>query len=180
MEIRLDPASTTIHWTLNSLLHKARGSFTLKGGDLAINPKTGLAQGEILVDATSGTSGDAARDAKWQKEILDSTTYPGILFHPNKIEGLKVVDGMQQVQASGALTLRGQDHPVELTLSVQVNGEDVVVTTHFMVPYVQWGLKQATSGIIRYDKQIAIDMTAKGELETGKGSPAGRPAPDSQ
>lgn len=178
--IHLDPDATTIHWTLNSLLHKARGTFKLKGGDIVTNAKTGLAQGEILVDGTTESSGDANRDAKWQKEVLDSATYPAIIFHPNKVEGLKDVEGMQQVKASGTMTLRGQDHPVEFTLAVEVKGKDVTMNTHFMVPYAAWGLTPPSAGMMHYDKQAAIDVTAKGQLTKGKAVPAAAPAADSQ
>jgi polyisoprenoid-binding protein YceI len=180
VEIHLDPAATTVQWTLKSLPHNVHGTFKLKGGDIVVNPDTGLAQGEVLIDATSGTSGNAGRDAKWQKEVLESATYPAIIFHPNKIEGLKAADGTQQVKASGTMTLHGQDHAIELTLAVQVKGHDVTMTTHFMVPYVQWGLKQASSGLIRYDKQVAINVTAKGELVKQKATPSASPAADSQ
>jgi polyisoprenoid-binding protein YceI len=172
--IHFDPDATTIHWTLNSLLHTARGTFKLKGGEVVVNPKTGLAQGEVLIDAASasGSGGDASRVATWQKGILESATYPAIIFHPSKVEGLKAVDGPQQLKATGTITLHGQDHPIELTLAAEVKGKDVTMTTHFIVPYVAWGLKQAGSGLGRYDKQVVIDLTAKGHITQGTATPS--------
>ena len=178
--IHLDPDATTVRFTLKSLLHNAHGTFRLKGGDVVTNPATGLAQGEVLIDAGTASTGDSTRDAKWQKEILDSTTYPAIIFHPVKVEGLKAGDGTQQVKASGTLTLKGQDHPVEMTLTVTTSGKDVTVTTHFNIPYVQWGLKEATTGVVRYDKQVEITVTAKGVSKNETARPSGPPAPDAQ
>ena len=178
--IHLDPEATTVRFTLKSLLHNARGTFRLKGGDVVTNPATGLAQGEVLIDAGSASTGDKNRDAKWQKEILDSTTYPAIIFHPVRVEGLKSGDGTNQVKASGTLTLKGQDHPIEMTLTVTTAGSHVDVSTHFAIPYVQWGLKEATAGMIRYDRQVEINVEAKGVVKDETARPSGPPASDSQ
>jgi polyisoprenoid-binding protein YceI len=165
--LHLDPASTTIHWTLGSLLHKAHGALQLKSGEVVVNPKTALSQGEILVDATTASS-ENPYDARWQKELFNSGTYPAILFHPNKIEGLKLIDGDQRLTASGTLTLRGQDHPIELPLAITIHGKDATITAHFAVPYVQWGLKQPGGIFGRYERQAFIDVSAHGQLSTQK------------
>jgi polyisoprenoid-binding protein YceI len=178
--IHLDPDTSTVRWTLKSFVKNAHGTFKLKGGDVVANPKTGVAQGEILIDATSGSSGDSRRDAKWQREVLDSGTFPAIIFHPTQMEGLKAGDGTQQVKAIGTMTLHGQDHPVELMLTVVTRGSDVNVTTHYVIPYVQWGLRDASAGLIHYDKQVAVDIEAKGQLKKGRTTPPAVPAPDSQ
>ena len=178
--IHLDPEATIVRWTLKSLLHNAHGTFRLKGGDVVINPETGLAQGEVLIDAGSGSSGDTKRDAAWQKDILDSATYPAIIFHPVKVEGLKSTDGTSQVKASGTLTLKGQDHPIEMMLFVTTSGKDASLTAHFTIPYVEWGLKDAGSGITRYGKQIDINVAGKGALKNELAIRAAPPAPDAK
>jgi polyisoprenoid-binding protein YceI len=178
--IHLDPGTSTVRWTLKSIVKNAHGTFKLKGGDVVANPKTGLAQGEILIDATSGSSGDAKRDAKWQREVLESGTFPAIIFHPTQMEGLKAGDGTQQVKAIGTMTLHGQDHPVELMLTVVTKGSDVSVTTHYVIPYVQWGLRDASAGLIHYNKEVDVDIEAKGQLKKGRTAPAAAPAPASE
>ena len=82
----LDPAQTEIHWKLSGL-HTVHGTFKLKSGEFLFNPKTGLAEGEILVDATTGESGNAARDKRMQDEVLESNRYPAIFYHPTEIKG---------------------------------------------------------------------------------------------
>lgn len=178
--IHLDPDAATVRFTLKSFLHNAHGTFRLKGGDVVTNPATGLAQGEVLIDAGSASTGDAGRDAKWQKETLDSATYPAIIFHPVKVEGLKSGDGTQSVKASGMLTLKGQDHPLTMTLTLTTSGKHVSVSTHFTIPYVQWGLKEPNTGLIRYNKQIEMNVEAKGVLKNETARPSGPPASDSQ
>jgi polyisoprenoid-binding protein YceI len=178
--MHFDPAATTIRFTLKSMLHNAQGTFKLKGGDVVTNPANGLAQGEVLIDAASASTGDAARDAKWQREVLDSATYPAIIFHPVKVEGLKPGDGTQDAKASGTLTLKGQDHPVEMSLRITTSGKDVTVSTHFTIPYVQWGLKEATAGMMHYDKQVEMNVVARGTLKNETAVPSAPPAADSQ
>ena len=178
--MQFDPAATTIRFTLKSLLHNVQGTFKLKGGDVVTNPADGLAQGEVLIDAGSASTGDTSRDAKWQKEILDSTSYPAIIFHPVQVEGFKPGQGTQQAKVSGTLTLKGQDHPIEMTLTIMTSGRDVTVSTRFTIPYVQWGLKEATAGMMHYDKQVEINVVAKGVLKSDTAVPSAPPPSDSQ
>ena len=65
-------------------MHTTHGTFKLKSGELFFNPETGIAQGEILVDATTGESGNADRDQRMQNEVLESNRYPAIFYHPPK------------------------------------------------------------------------------------------------
>ena len=66
------PQQTTINFTLGDILHTVHGAFSLKSGNIHFNPSTGAVNGEILVDATSGNSGNSSRDLKMHKEILES------------------------------------------------------------------------------------------------------------
>jgi len=61
----LDPQSTQIRFKVVSLLRDVRGTFQFKGGALAIDPDSTLAQGELLVDATTGRTGSAAHDKEF-------------------------------------------------------------------------------------------------------------------
>ncbi len=49
----VDPAQSTVHWTLGSSLHTVHGTFALKRGSLQVHPVPGKASGEIVVDAAS-------------------------------------------------------------------------------------------------------------------------------
>src|ERR1700686_758994 len=69
--LTLDPARSTVHWTVDSSLHTIHGTFALKSGTLHFDPETGKAGGEIVVAATSGESGSNSRDARMHKEILE-------------------------------------------------------------------------------------------------------------
>src|ERR1700678_3694238 len=137
LKVVLDPAQTEIHWTLSGGLHTTHGTFKLKSGELFFNPATGIAEGEILVDATTGESGNTDRDKRMHDEVLESNRYPAIFFHPTQIKGaFKSGEGTQELQAEGTFNIHGADHPLELPLKVQVAAGMVTATTRFTVPYV--------------------------------------------
>jgi YceI-like protein len=165
LKVVLDPAQTQIRWTLNGL-HTTHGTFKLKSGELFFNPATGVAEGEILVDATTGESGDAARDKRMQDEVLESNRYPAIFFHPSQIKGaFESGEATQELQGVGTFNIHGADHLLELPLKVQVAAGVVTATTQFTVPYVAWGMKNPSRFLLKVSKQVEIEVTAKGSLQ---------------
>jgi len=165
MKVVLDPAQTEIRWKLSGL-HSVHGTFKLKSGEFLFNPKTGLAEGEILVDATTGESGNAARDKRMQDEVLESNRYPAIFYHPTEIKGpFKVGEGAQDLTGEGTFNIHGADHPLELPLKVQISADTVTATSRFTVPYVDWGMKNPSKFLFRVGKQVEIEVSAKGTIK---------------
>jgi polyisoprenoid-binding protein YceI len=168
LKVLLDPAQTEIRWKLTGL-HTTHGTFKLKSGEFLFNPQTGLAEGEILVDATTGESGNAARDQKMQNEVLESNRYPAIFFHPTRMKGaFKSGEGVQELVGEGTFNIHGADHPLDLPLKVQIAGGMVTATTQFTVPYVDWGMKNPSKFLLKVGKQVEIEVTAKGTLQEVK------------
>jgi polyisoprenoid-binding protein YceI len=165
IRVVLDPAQTEIHWRLTGL-HPVHGTFKLKSGEFLFNPKTGTAEGEILVDATTGESGNAARDKRMQDEVLESNRYPAIFYHPTEIKGpFKPGEGTQDLTAEGTFNIHGADHPLELPLKVQISADTATATTRFTVPYVEWGMKNPSRLLLRVSKQVEIEVSAKGTIK---------------
>ncbi len=166
MKVTLDPAQTVVRWKLSAGLRTVRGTFKLKTGQLIFNPKTGIAEGEILVDATTGESGNAAQDKRMQNEVLESNRYPAIFFHPTSLKGtFKETGGSQELSAEGNFNIHGADHPLELPLKVETSGGVVTATTHFTVPYVEWGMKNPTHFFLHASIKVEIDVVSKGSVE---------------
>ena len=61
--LSVDPAQSSVHFTVGSSLHTVNGTFAVKRGTLRLDPATGKANGEIVVDAISGQSGNDSRDS---------------------------------------------------------------------------------------------------------------------
>lgn len=164
--LHFDAAHTQIRWILNDVLHKVRGTFQLKGGLVSFTPATGAAEGELLVDLDSGSSGDGARDRKMKQDVLETQTYPEAIFHPEKVSGTLRPGTTQQLTVDGTFTIHGQDHPLRMVVSAQMtDATHVHLTTRFAVPYVQWGMKDPSTFVLRVGKQVAVDVTADATVE---------------
>ena len=166
LKIVLDPAQTQIRWKLGADLHKVDGTFKLKSGEFIFDPATGVAEGEILVDATTGESGNPARDKRMHDEVLESNRYPAMFFHPSQIKGaFKPGETTQQLQAQGSFNIHGADHALEMPVKVETAGDTVTTTARFTVPYVAWGMKNPSKLLLRVSKQVEIEVIAKGTIK---------------
>lgn len=161
---RLDPSRSEVDYTLGDVLHTVHGKFQLKSGVLRFDPSTGSASGELVVDATTGNSGSNARDKKMKKDILETQSFPTIVFVPQKLIGAVPSNGAAQVQMQGLMTLHGEQHPMTLVVPVQVNGDAASALVHFDVPYVKWGLKNPSTLFLRVSQDVQIDVHAVGTL----------------
>ncbi len=158
----LDPAKTTVQFTLGDVIHTVHGTFKAKSGKVTFDPSSGEASGEFLIDTTTGDTGNRTRDHKMHKEILESEKYPEASFAPTKVIGNVIASGESSVQVQGTFRLHGTDHPMTLTVPIQAGGGNLVAKLHFVIPYVDWGLKDPSNFILRVSKQVEIDITAYG------------------
>jgi polyisoprenoid-binding protein YceI len=171
MTLELDPTKTTIEFTLSATLHTVHGTFALKSGTIHFNPETKAASGLVVVDATSAKSGNDGRDRKMHKDILESQRYPEITFAPTGFAGKMSSSGASEVKLDGIFRLHGADHPMTLTLPVQMSGDSISSKTHMVVPYIAWGLKSPNTLFLHVGDTVEIDIASSGQLQY----PAGKP-----
>ena len=170
--LTLDPAQTKIEFTLPATGHTVHGTFKLKSGEIRFDTASGKASGAIVVDATSGESGSDGRDKKMHQEIIESTKFSEIVFTPEHVQGSVAPQGTSQVQVSGEFRICGQDHAMTLALAVEpAAGKQLKVATQFSVPYVEWGLKNPSTFILRVGKAVGVDIHAVGQFATPKSDP---------
>jgi hypothetical protein len=163
--VHLDPAQTEIKWTLTDTLHVVHGTFSLKSGVMMFDPKTGIAEGEILVDAASGASGNSMRDNSMKKKVLETEKYPAVFFHPAKVAGEPKPGNLQDMTIDGTFNIHGADHALRMGVKVQMDGDKVTATTHFVVPFVDWGMKDPSNFVLKVGKQVDVDVVAHGTIE---------------
>src|SRR5207249_4321519 len=118
--LQLDPAQSTLKFTLGASLHTVHGSFQLKHGALRFDASTGKLSGDIIADAKSGETANDSRDRKMHREILESERYPEIVFRPDRIEGPVAERGKSSVKIHGAFSLHGTDHEMVLPAEVEM------------------------------------------------------------
>jgi polyisoprenoid-binding protein YceI len=168
MAITLDSAETEIHYTLGATAHAVHGTFKLKNGIVRCDPSTGKASGTIVVDATTGNSGNDGRDSKMHREILESQKFPEIAFIPQQVKGTVNPRGASEVEVSGIFRLHGQDHDLTLPVSIQMAGGQATASTQFTVPYQKWGLKNPSTFILRVKDTVDIEIHATGRITPAK------------
>ena len=172
MTLELDPANTRIEFTLAATLHTVHGTFALKSGTIHFDPSTGSASGLVVVDTASGDSGNTSRDHKMHQQILESQQYPEITFTPTKLSGKVELQGDSTVQLDGIFRLHGADHPLTLTVPLQMKGNNLSARTHIVVPYIAWGLKNPSTFALHVSDRVEIDIAAAGRVLPAPSQPA--------
>jgi len=160
----LDPAQSQMHWSLGSTVHTVHGTFALKKGSLQLEPGSGKASGQIVVDATSGNSGNDSRDKKMHKEVLDSTHYGEVVFRPDRVEGKISDQGTCKVQVHGVLVLLGKEHELTVPVQAELAAEHWTGNARFGVPFIDWGLKNPSNFLLKVDHVVEVELELKGSL----------------
>jgi len=157
----LDPSKTQINFTLHDPLHTVQGSFNLKRGSLQLDPQTGKATGEMVIDVPSGISGNGSRDKRMHKEILESQKYPEAVFTPDRVRGTIAPEGTSEIDVHGSFRIHGADHEITIHFQVQANGSRYIAVGQFLIPYVKWGMKNPSNFLLKVDDKVAIDVRAE-------------------
>jgi polyisoprenoid-binding protein YceI len=156
------PSETNVGFTLGDVLHSVHGIFSLKSGQIHFDPVSNAISGKIVIDAASGDSGSVARDRKMNKEILESAGYSEVSFQPDRVEGKVLSTGTSTVQVHGVFRIHGAEHEIEVPAQIELAPDHWKLTVHFAVPYVQWGLKDPSTFILRVEKTVGIELHAQG------------------
>jgi polyisoprenoid-binding protein YceI len=161
---QLDPAQTSVNFSLADVLHTVRGTFKLKRGALQFDPGSGKITGEIVVDAASGDSGNGMRDRKMHREVLESARYPEIAFRPDRIEGAVASQGKSSVMVHGIFSIHGADREITVPAQVETFSDHWTATVHFTVPYEKWGMKNPSTLFLKVSDSVQIDLIAAGSI----------------
>jgi len=162
--IELDPARTLITFKLGDVLHTVHGTFKLKRGAVKFDSATGSASGEIVVDVLSGNSGNGGRDKRMHKEILESARYPDAVFTPDHVSGELAPRGESQLDLHGNFQIHGAGHELTLHFRAEVKNSEVAGSTGFLIPYVQWGMKNPSNFLLRVSDKVEMSIQAAGRL----------------
>ena len=152
-----DPAHTTVQFKLSATLHTVHGNFKLKHGAIRFDPATGKIGGEVVVDATSGNSGDDGRDRRMHQDILESAKYPEIVFTPDRVDGAVAPQGASQILVHGVFRIHGAAHELTIPVQVRMNNGQASAKTNFSIPYLKWGMKNPSTLFLRVSDKVEID-----------------------
>jgi polyisoprenoid-binding protein YceI len=170
LTLTLDPEATALDFTLGAFLHTVEGGFRLEQGELVFDPETGDVSGRVVVDATSGDTGNDKRDRDMHGKLLESETYPEFVLVPTRLEGTFELAGASEVTLHGTLQIHGGEHEIAIPATVAVHpaedgGYRLEATGTFEVPYVEWGLKDPSKFLLRVAKSVGVTIHAEGRIE---------------
>ena len=161
----LDPSKTEIDFTVHDPLHTVHGTFNLKRGTMQLDLETGKASGEMVIDLPSGISGNGSRDKRMHKEILESQKYPEAVFTPDRVRGHIAPEGTSEIDVHGNFRIHGAEHEITIHLQVQANGSQYIAKAQFLIPYVQWGMKNPSNFLLKVDDKVEIDVRAEAAVK---------------
>jgi polyisoprenoid-binding protein YceI len=162
--LTLDPAKTRITFLLGATGHDVEGAFALRSGALRLDPATGAASGEIVVDLTVGKTGNDSRDGTMQEKVLKTPKFPVATLRAERFTGTLAASGSSQITLEGTLSLHGTDHPVKIPAKVAIAGTHLSATAELPVPFVEWGLTDPSIMFLRVEKVVQVRLVVEGEL----------------
>jgi polyisoprenoid-binding protein YceI len=164
--LNLDPAQSGVHWTLGSSLHTVHGTFSFKKGSLQIDLASGKVSGEIIADATSGNSGNDSRDKKMHNDVLESARFGEVIFRPDSFTGKLASQGESTVEVHGIFVLHGSEHELTVPVKVALAGDHWTGSASFSVPFIDWGLKNPSTWLLKVEHAVKVELELKGTLQS--------------
>src|ERR1700729_1023982 len=159
-----NPDASEVKMTLKTTHEVVNGTFHVQSGSIEFDPSTPKMSGSVVVLAGSGKTGNGSRDKKMNKDILEVEQHATVSFEPKSYAGVIAPSGDSTIQVTGNFTLLGMPHEITVPILVHLEGTTATAKAHFVVPYIQWGLKDPSFLFWKADKNVAIDLVLNGQL----------------
>ena len=160
----VNPDASEVKMTLKTTHEVVNGTFHIQSGSIEFDRSAAKMSGSVVVLAGSGKTGNGSRDKKMNKDILKVEQYATVSFEPKSYAGAIAPSGDSTIQVTGIFTLLGTPHEITIPILVHLEGTTATAKAHFVVPYIQWGLKDPSFLIWKADKDVAIDLFLTGRL----------------
>jgi polyisoprenoid-binding protein YceI len=160
----VNPHASEIKMTLNTTREVVNGTFHIQSGSIGFDSGNPKMSGSVAVLAGSGKTGNNSRDKKMNKDILKVDQYANVSFAPKTYTGTIAPSGDSTIQVSGVFTLLGNPHDLTIPMQIHMDGSKATARAQFVVPYVQWGLKNPSFMFWKADNDVAIDLNLVGQV----------------
>jgi polyisoprenoid-binding protein YceI len=160
----IKPDASEVKVTLKTTHEMVIGTFHVQSGSVEFDRGTPKMSGVITIAAGSGKTGNGSRDKKMNKDILKVDQYATISFEPKSYSGALAPSGDSTIQVTGIFTLLGTAHEITVPMQIHLDGSGATAKGHFVVPYVQWGLKNPSFLIWKAEDDVAIDLDLVGTI----------------
>jgi polyisoprenoid-binding protein YceI len=160
----VNPDVSEVKMALKTTHELVNGTFHVQSGSIEFDPSASKMSGSVVVLAGSCKTGNDSRDKKMNKDILAVEQYTTVSFAPKSYTGVIAPSGDSTIQVTGTFTLLGTPHEITIPVAVHFEGATATAKAHFVVPYIQWGLKDPSFLFWKADKDVAIDLSLTGRL----------------
>ena len=160
----VNPDACEVKMTLKTTHELVNGTFHIQSGSIEFDRRAQTISGSVVVAAGSGKTGNDSRDKKMNKDILKVDQYTTVSFAPKTYTGTIAPSGDSTIQVSGVFTLIGIAHDLTIPMQIHMDGSKAMARAQFVVPYVQWGLKNPSFMFWKAENDVAIDLYLTGRL----------------
>jgi polyisoprenoid-binding protein YceI len=160
----VNPDASEVKMTLNTTHEVVNGTFHVQSGSIEFDHSTPSMSGSVVVLAGSCKTGNGSRDKKMNNDILEVEQHATISFEPKAYTGAIAPSGDSNLQVTGIFTLLGTPHEITVPMLIHLEGASATAKAHFVVPYVQWGLKNPSFMFWKADNDVAIDLNLAGTI----------------
>jgi polyisoprenoid-binding protein YceI len=160
----VNPDASEVKMTLDTTHEVVNGAFHIQSGSIEFDRSNPKMSGSVAVLAGSGKTGNDSRDKKMNKDILKVEQYTTVSFAPKTYTGAIVPSGDSTIQVSGVFTLLGTAHDLTIPMQIHMDGSKTTARAQFVVPYVQWGLKNPSFLFWKAENDVTIDLNLVGQV----------------
>ncbi len=160
----VNPDASEVKMTLNTTHEVVNGTFHVQSGSINFDRTASHISGIVIVAAGSGKTGNDSRDKKMNKDILKVDQFAIVSFAPKTYNGTIAALGDSTIQVSGVFTLLGTARDVTIPIQIHIDGSKATAKAQFVVPYVQWGLKNPSFMIWKADNNVAMELNLVGQV----------------
>jgi len=156
--------ASEVKMKLNTTHEVVNGTFHVQSGSINFDRTASHISGIVIVAAGSGKTGNDSRDKKMNKDILKVDQFATVSFAPKTYNGMIAASGDSTIQVSGVFTLLGTAHDLTIPMQIHIDGSKATAKAQFVIPYVQWGLKNPSFLIWKAENDVAIDLNLVGQV----------------
>ena len=160
----VNPDASEVKMKLNTTHEVVNGTFHIQSGSINFDRSASHISGIVIVAAGSGKTGNDSRDRKMNKDILKVDQFATVSFAPKAYSGTVAASGDSTIQVIGVFTLLGTAHDLTIPMQIHIDGSKATAKAQFVVPYVQWGLKNPSFLIWKAENDVAIDLNLVGQV----------------
>jgi polyisoprenoid-binding protein YceI len=99
------------------------------------------------------------------KEILESARFPEAVFAPDHVSGALAPSGQSELDVHGVFRIHGASHEMTFHFRAGLKGSDVAASTSITIPYIQWGMKNPSTFLLKVSDKVEMTIQAAGRLQ---------------